>query len=85
MKLSWMFGNSLEAHRSVTTSIAIFAASPDDYLQVIRRAIAQGNDTDTLAAMAGALAGTRLGVGAIPGQLVAKLEDSLKGRSHLEL
>src|SRR5262249_12672790 len=35
------FGNSLEAHRSVTTAIAIFAAAPDDYLAVVARAIGQ--------------------------------------------
>lgn len=78
------FGNSLEAHRSVTTAIAIFAASPDDYCQVVRRAICQGNDTDTLAAMSGALAGARLGVAAIPTGLLDKLEDSHQGRSHIE-
>ena len=47
------FGNSLEAHRSVVTSLCCFAASPDCYAEVIGRAIGQGNDTDTLAAMAG--------------------------------
>ena len=78
------FGNSLEAHRSVTTSIAIFAASPDDYIQVVRRAISQGNDTDTLAAMAGALSGARIGVAAIPTRLLDKLEDTGKGRSFIE-
>jgi poly(ADP-ribose) glycohydrolase ARH3 len=77
------FGNSLEAHRSVTTAIAIFVASPDDYSRVVRRAIGQGNDTDTLAAMAGALAGTRLGLGAIPESLRAKLEDVRKGRQYI--
>lgn len=78
------FGNSLEAHRSVMTSIVIFATSPDDYPAVISRAIGQGNDVDTLAAMAGALSGARLGVEAIPAHLVAKLEDQGKGRRHLE-
>ncbi len=78
------FGNSLEAHRSVMTSIAIFAASPDDYSQTVGRAIGQGNDTDTLAAMAGALAGARLGLQGIPPHLVAKLEDGSKGRRYLE-
>ena len=78
------FGNSLEAHRSVTTALAIFAASPDDYPRVVRRSIAQGNDTDTIAAMAGALAGARMGIEAIPGPLRAKLEDGPKGRRHIE-
>ena len=78
------FGNSLEAHRSVMTSIAIFAAAPDDFPAVVGRAIGQGNDTDTLAAMAGALSGARLGVDGIPGPLVEKLEDGPKGRRYLE-
>lgn len=78
------FGNSLEAHRSVTTAIAIFAASPDDYLGVVGRALGQGNDVDTLAAMAGALAGARLGRAGVPADLIARLEDQGKGRRHLE-
>lgn len=78
------FGNSLEAHRSVTTAIAIFAAAPDDYLAVVGRAIGQGNDTDTLAAMAGAISGARLGIQGIPAHLIAKLEDGHKGRRYLE-
>jgi poly(ADP-ribose) glycohydrolase ARH3 len=77
------FGNSLEAHRSVTTAMAIFVASPDDYMGCVRRAIGQGNDTDTIAAMAGALAGARLGVGAIPEPLRARLEDAHKGRTYI--
>ncbi|OJW28027.1 MAG: hypothetical protein BGO49_07495 [Planctomycetales bacterium 71-10] len=79
------FGNSLEAHRSVMTSIVIFATSPDDYPAVVARAIGQGGDVDTLAAMAGALAGARLGVEAIPPRLIEQLEDHhAQGRSHIE-
>lgn len=78
------FGNSLEAHRSVMTSIAIFAAAPDDYSGVVSRAIGQGNDTDTLAAMAGALSGARLGIEGLPVHLIEKLEDECKGRRYLE-
>lgn len=78
------FGNSLEAHRSVITSIAIFAASPDDYPSVVSRAIGQGNDTDTLAAMAGAISGARLGIEGLPTHLIEKLEDERKGRRYLE-
>ncbi|WP_435021662.1 ADP-ribosylglycohydrolase family protein [Tundrisphaera sp. TA3] len=77
------FGNGLEAHRSVTTALAIFAASPDDYPAVVARAIGQGNDVDTLAAMAGALAGARLGLAGIPPVLVSKLEEGHQGRSHI--
>jgi poly(ADP-ribose) glycohydrolase ARH3 len=77
------FGNSLEAHRSVTTAIALFAATPTDYPAAIRRAIGMGNDTDTLAAMAGAISGAHLGLSAVPAHLVARLEDGPKGRTYL--
>lgn len=79
------FGNGLEAYRSVMTSIVIFASTPDDYPAVVARAIGLGGDVDTLAAMAGAMAGARLGVEAIPPRLIEKLEDDHpQGRSRIE-
>jgi poly(ADP-ribose) glycohydrolase ARH3 len=77
-------GNSLEAHRSVVTAIACFTSSAQSYDGVVARAISQGNDTDTLAAMAGALSGAHLGIGAVPRHLLEKLEDTHKGRSYIE-
>ncbi len=77
------FGNSLEAHRSVITAISCFAGSPDDYSGAISRAIGQGDDADTLAAMAGAISGARLGIKAIPTHLIESLEDSGKGRTYM--
>jgi poly(ADP-ribose) glycohydrolase ARH3 len=76
-------GNGVEAHRSVVTAIACFAASPGSYEDTVSRAIGQGHDTDTLGAMAGALSGAHLGAGAIPGHLLDKLEDDHKGRTYL--
>jgi poly(ADP-ribose) glycohydrolase ARH3 len=75
-------GNSLPAHRSVITSIACFVASPTAYETVLARALALGDDTDTLAAMAGALVGAH--GGEVPARLVAALEDGPKGRGHIE-
>ena len=77
------FGNSLEAHRSVMTSILCFADSPDDYAATIARAIGQGNDVDTLAAMAGAICGARVGLSGIPEYLVNCLEDNHQGKTFL--
>ena len=77
------FGNSLEAHRSVVTAICCFAGSPDCYTEVISRAIGQGNDVDTLAAMAGAISGARVGIKAIPPHLVESLENGAKGRTYI--
>jgi poly(ADP-ribose) glycohydrolase ARH3 len=76
-------GNSLEAHRSVVTAVACFASSPRSYEDAVARAIGLGDDTDTLAAMTGALAGAHLGVAAIPARLLDRLEDGPKGRSHI--
>ena len=77
------FGNSLEAHRSVVTALFCFAASPDSYADTVARALGQGNDVDTLAAMAGALSGARLGLSAIPPRLLDCLENGPQGRSFL--
>jgi poly(ADP-ribose) glycohydrolase ARH3 len=78
------FGNSLEAHRSVLTAIACFANNLNSYSDTISRAIFLGNDTDTLAAMAGAISGARLGINAIPKHLLDILEKSSKGRDYIE-
>ncbi len=77
-------GNSLEADRSVITAIACFLNTPDSYEKTIARAVGLGNDTDTIAAMAGAISGAHLGIDAIPGHLLDMLEDADKGRSYIE-
>jgi poly(ADP-ribose) glycohydrolase ARH3 len=76
------FGNSLEAHRSVITAISCFAGSPDSYSGAISRAIGQGDDADTLAAMAGAISGARMGINGIPAHLIESLEDGKHGRTN---
>lgn len=68
------FGNAIEAHRSVVTSIICFADSPQDFAGAISRAIGQGDDVDTLAAMTGAMCGAHVGVSGIPESLLENLE-----------
>jgi poly(ADP-ribose) glycohydrolase ARH3 len=77
-------GNSLEADRSVPTSIASFAAEPDSYSAAAARAILLGGDTDTLAAMTCALSGARLGLTGIPMHLLTMLEDGPNGRTYID-
>jgi poly(ADP-ribose) glycohydrolase ARH3 len=79
-----ILGNEITAQRSVPTALALAATNPDDYALTIGRAVHLGGDTDTIAAMAGALAGASLGVGAIPATLLGRLEDGRKGRSYIE-
>jgi ADP-ribosylglycohydrolase len=63
----------------VTTTVAwslyAFLRSPDDYLESVCTAISAGGDTDTTAAMTGAIAGSRVGSPGLPSALVALLED----------
>ncbi len=60
---------------SVLWSLYSFLKSPEDYQETIRTAIAVGGDVDTTAAMAGAISGAHLGLGAIPSHLAERLTD----------
>lgn len=79
-----LFGNGIEAASSVVTAIAAFSMAPDSYEQAIGSAILLGGDTDTIAAMAGAISGAFLGWQAIPGHLLEQLEDREQGRSYIK-
>lgn len=76
-------GNRIEALHSVPTAIASFALTPESFESTISNLIFLGGDTDTLAAMAGALSGAYLGAGRLPGRLVGLLESSSKGREYV--
>jgi ADP-ribosylglycohydrolase len=60
---------------SLLWSLYSFLRTPDDYWATMCTAIAVGGDVDTTAAMAGAVSGAYLGLGAIPAHLAAKLTD----------
>jgi len=60
---------------SVLWSLYSFLRTPDDYMETICTAIAVGGDVDTTAAMAGAISGAYLGLGAIPSNLSSYLTD----------
>jgi len=76
-------GNGIEAAESVITAVACFLAWPDSYVDAVGNAILLGGDTDTIAAMTGAISGTYLGIEAIPSATLAKLENDGKGRDYL--
>jgi ADP-ribosylglycohydrolase len=60
---------------SVVWSLYAFLRTPDDYWATVCTAIEAGGDTDTMAAIAGAISGARLGAGALPARLVEQLND----------
>lgn len=76
-------GNGIQALESVATSIAAFSLSPNSYLTTVSNAIFLGGDTDTLAAMAGAISGAYLGLTGVPTELTKQLENTPKGRDYI--
>jgi ADP-ribosylglycohydrolase len=60
---------------SLLWSLYAFLRSPDDYWETICTAIGVGGDTDTMAAITGAISGARLGVAALPAGLLGRLND----------
>jgi len=60
---------------SVCWSLYAFLHHPESWWDAVCLAMRVGGDTDTLAAMTGAIAGARHGGGALPASLVARLTD----------
>lgn len=59
-------GNGISAHEAVPAALYAFLRSPDSFRETVQFAIRLGGDTDTIAAMAGALSGAYLGEDSIP-------------------
>ncbi len=70
-----VLGNGVEALSSVPTAIYSFLKYPKSYANSVLYAISLGGDTDTIAAMTGAISGAYLGVEAIPDRWKGKLEN----------
>jgi len=67
-------GNDVSAVESVPAALAAFLTHPDDTYAAIRFALQVGGDTDTIAAMTGAVGGARLGTQALPPHWRCRLE-----------
>jgi poly(ADP-ribose) glycohydrolase ARH3 len=70
-------GNGIEAFNSVPTAIYSFLSHPHSFEESILFAVSLGGDTDTIAAMTGAISGAYLGVDAVPDEWRNKLENRL--------
>lgn len=68
-------GHGIEALESAPTAIYAFLRYGSDYLETIEFCLSLGGDTDTISAMAGALAGAYLGRGGLPSEFLERLED----------
>ncbi len=78
-----VLGNDSRSFQSVPTSIYLFLAYRESLELALVRAVSLGGDTDTLAAMTGALSGAYRGVEAIPERWISGLESGARGREYL--
>jgi ADP-ribosylglycohydrolase len=69
-----LVGTSLATQESVPAAFAVLAAVPDDPWQACLLAASLGGDCDTIAAMAGAIAGACHGVTAFPPEAIAVID-----------
>jgi ADP-ribosylglycohydrolase len=78
-----LVGTSLATQESVPAAFAVLAAVPDDPWQACLLAASLGGDTDTIAAMTGAVAGACHGVGAFPPAALAVIDAQNLGLTEL--
>jgi poly(ADP-ribose) glycohydrolase ARH3 len=76
-------GSSSDARESVCAAIYTALAHPA-FEPAVGFAVRLGGDTDTVAAMTGAICAARDGAGSIPSRWLAALEDGERGRTHVE-
>ena len=69
-----LVGTSLATQESVPAAFAVLAAVPDDPWQACLLAASLGGDCDTIAAMAGAVAGACHGLDAFPPEAIAVID-----------
>jgi poly(ADP-ribose) glycohydrolase ARH3 len=80
--LIWEYGCDVRAIEAVPPALACFLAT-DSARQAVELAVSLGNDTDTMAAMTGALAGAYYGASAWPAEWVKALENKEQGRDYV--
>jgi ADP-ribosylglycohydrolase len=76
-------GTSMLAFESVPAAVGVLAASDGDPFDVVRAAVRLGGDTDTIASMAGALAGALHGYAAVEPEDRAVVDLVLPGLGEL--
>jgi ADP-ribosylglycohydrolase len=74
--LASVIGSGLPITEAVPMAIGLVALFGDDPMELIRRSVNLGGDTDTVAAIAGAISGTMAGLGALDAGLVAQVEEA---------
>jgi ADP-ribosylglycohydrolase len=71
----WANGVSGYVNQTVPAALYCWAKSPGDFRQCVEDAVLLGGDTDSVAAITGAICGANLGADAIPAQWINQLAD----------
>lgn len=69
-----VLGNGIQAPEAVPAALFAFLGHPRSFPDAVQAAVRLGGDTDTIAAMTGALAGALHGASSIPAAWLARLE-----------
>ena len=77
-------GNSVDAAESMPAAIGLFVFAGGDPLETIVGGTNIGNDTDTIAAIAGSLAGALRGFGAVPRDIYETFKMANKDEADVE-
>jgi poly(ADP-ribose) glycohydrolase ARH3 len=77
-----LLGNGVLAEEAVPLALFSFLRWAPDFEAVVTNAVLAGGDTDTIAAMSGALCGALVGEDAIPSSWLRRLEHEHAGPSH---
>lgn len=73
-----VLGTSGYVVETVASALYCFLNTPADFMTTVSAAVMGGGDTDTVAAIAGAISGAYNGVSDMPEHLVGKVEDSVR-------
>jgi poly(ADP-ribose) glycohydrolase ARH3 len=76
-------GNDVRSFASVPAAIYSFLKHPSTFEEAVVYAVNLGGDTDTIGAMAGAIAGGYHGIEAIPKRWLQALDNQDKGRDYV--
>ena len=81
--VSQQLGNGVLAEDSVAAALFGFLVGAPSFREVVLAAASLGGDVDTIASMAGGLAGALGGVESIPPAWIERLENHAKGRAYI--
>jgi poly(ADP-ribose) glycohydrolase ARH3 len=76
-------GNDADALDAIPAAFFSVLRNPDSFTDAVLFAVAMGGDTDTIGAMAGAIAGARFGKQGIPPEWFTHLENEAEGRDFI--